>query len=127
VIFGVGTDLVEIARLERGLERWGRRLAERILHPSELPEDGGQAPSARFLAKRFAAKEATVKALGTGFTGGIGPCDIAVEHHPGGAPRLVFHDAALQRLTLRRIRRSHLSLSDERTHVSAFVVLEGES
>lgn len=124
MIFGVGTDLVEVARLEQGLERWGRRFAERILHPSEFEAVGEQDPSGRFLAKRFAAKEAAVKALGTGFTGGIGPCDIAVEHHPGGQPRLVFHGAARQRLTLRRIRRSHLSLSDERTHVSAFVVLE---
>ncbi|MFP4131527.1 MAG: holo-ACP synthase [Thiohalospira sp.] len=125
MIFGVGTDLVEIARLERGLERWGRRLAERILHPAEFGEGSDWHPSARLLAKRFAAKEAAVKALGTGFTGGIGPCDIAVAHHPGGAPRLVFHGAALERLRVRRIRRTHLSLSDERTHVSAFVILEG--
>ncbi|MGM0412432.1 MAG: holo-ACP synthase [Pseudomonadota bacterium] len=124
MIFGVGTDLVEIARLQRGLERWGGRFAERILHPTECGEGADWCPSARLLAKRFAAKEAAVKALGTGFTGGIGPCDIAVEHHPGGQPRLVFHAAALDRLRVRRICRSHLSLSDERTHVSAFVVLE---
>ncbi len=126
MIVGVGTDLVEIARMARALERHGERLLERILGADEraaLPAVGLPARSA-WLAKRFAAKEAAAKALGTGFRGGIALTDIQTVHSPLGAPQLVFSGAAQHRLQALGASTAHLSVSDERQHALAFVVLE---
>ena len=124
MIHGIGTDIVAVARLARALERFGDELARRILHPDEQPAFHASPHPARLLAKRFAAKEAAVKALGTGFTGGIRLQDVAVGHHPGGQPRLDLHGEARRTAEAAMVRHTHLSLSDEHEHAVAFVVLE---
>ncbi|MFP4272762.1 MAG: holo-ACP synthase [Halothiobacillaceae bacterium] len=122
-IVGIGTDLVEIARLESALARFGDRLARRLLHPDERSALAGRPLTGRLLAKRFAAKEAAVKALGTGFRGGITLTQIAVTHGELGQPILDFHGPAARRFAALGATRADLSLSDERSHALAFVVL----
>ncbi|MFO8156337.1 MAG: holo-ACP synthase [Thiohalospira sp.] len=124
MIHGIGTDIVAVARLARSLDRFGDELAHRILHPDEFPSFRSAAHPSRLLAKRFAAKEAAVKALGTGFTGGIRLADVAVDHHPGGQPRLVLRGEAAVRAGAFGVTAHHLSLSDEQDHAVAFVVME---
>ncbi|RLK50317.1 holo-[acyl-carrier protein] synthase [Alkalispirillum mobile] len=124
MIIGVGTDLVEIGRMERMLARHGERALDRLLHPSERQECP-QAPdrAARFLARRFAAKEAAAKALGTGIAGGIRFTDLQVDHDDKGRPLLQLHGEARNRARQLGVSAYHLSISDEQTHALAFVVL----
>ncbi len=124
-IAGIGTDLVEIDRLAAALERFGQRFGERILGRDELIEWERGRRSPRFLAKRFAAKEAAAKALGTGFRNGIRFVDIQVRHDELGKPELVFLAAAAARAEALGVVRSELSISDERSYAVAFVVLVG--
>ncbi|NLO79648.1 MAG: holo-ACP synthase [Xanthomonadaceae bacterium] len=122
-IAGIGTDLVEIARLAAALERYGERFGDRILGPEERAEWRRCGRSPRFLAKRFAAKEAAAKALGTGFRNGVRFADIEVVHDALGKPGLRFSAAAARRASELRVVRSELSISDERAYALAFVVL----
>jgi len=122
-VVGVGTDLVEIARLESALARFGERFAARILGGPELAEWRAARGSARLLAKRFAAKEAAAKALGTGFRDGIRLCDIQVRHDELGKPYLDLLGGAGRRAAAMGVTGSQLSLSDERLYALAFVVL----
>lgn len=123
---GIGTDLVAIARLERAWQRHGERFARRLLSGGEWDEFQVLAEIRRspFLAKRFAAKEAAAKALGTGFRFGIGWRQIEVSHDSAGKPILTLHLAARERFRALGGRRIHLSLSDTAEHALAFVVLE---
>ncbi len=125
MIVGLGADLVEIARVARLLERRGARAARRILTPAELEGFLAASRQAQFLARRFAAKEAAVKALGTGFREGIGLRQIEVGHDRRGRPLLALHGPAQARLEALGARRAHLTLSDERGFALAVVVLEG--
>jgi holo-[acyl-carrier protein] synthase len=125
VIRGIGTDIVSVARMQSDIERHGDRFARRILTDQEFDEYRSVVHPGRFLAKRFAAKEATAKALGTGFNAGVGLRDIGVGHEPGGRPVLVYSERVIQLCLAVGISRSHLSLSDERDYAVAFVVLEG--
>lgn len=122
---GIGVDLVALARVERLYERHGRRAVERILHPDERSGLDRQREPARYLAKRFAAKEAGAKALGTGIAHGVRLHDLRVGHDALGRPELILADGALQRAYALGATHWHLSLSDEREHVIAFVVLDG--
>ncbi len=128
MILGIGTDLVEIARLEHAYARHGARLLSRILSARERA-DMPPPDSVRFaawLAKRFAAKEAAVKALGTGFRHGITLHNIETQHTEFGAPVLCFSGAAHRRFRQLGGHAAHLSVSDERQHALAFVVIEGQ-
>lgn len=125
MIRGVGTDLVRIARIHRALSRFGERFARRILTDSEYREYTRVETRAHFLAKRFAAKEAAAKALGTGFRRGLALRHIGVSHNPDGQPALCFTGPAANLLELRSVTRTHLSISDEQDYAMAFVVLEG--
>lgn len=124
MIYGIGVDIVEVRRMEESLARFGRRVAEKILSPDECGEFDGAARPARFLARRFAAKEALVKALGTGFRGGLFPGAIGIAHDRLGRPRFVVNDAARAALAERGISAQHVSISDERDYALAYVVLE---
>jgi len=126
-IVGVGTDLVEISRLERPLARFKERFAERLLHPEERAALGARPVTVRLLAKRFAAKEAAAKALGTGFRDGMRLVDIAVVHDPLGKPLLQFYGIAARRAAELGVTRADLSLSDERGHALAFVILSRDT
>ena len=122
-IAGIGTDIVELGRIEQALAR-SDRLARRILTPAELERFAAHTQPARYLAKRFAAKEAAVKALGTGIGVGISWQHIRVENQPGGAPFLVFSDGFAHECERRNISHSHVSISDEQHYAVATVVLE---
>jgi len=123
VIYGIGTDIVRIDRMRAGWERHGERFVRRILAPSELDAFAACRQPASFLAKRFAAKEATVKALGTGFRDGIRLADIGVIHDSAGKPMLVCTGAVSVLMSNLGIGASHLSLTDERDYAVAFVIL----
>ncbi len=123
MIFGIGTDIVSIARMHDALERHGERLAARMLSNSELDEFHRSHHQANYLAKRFAAKEAAAKALGTGFRDGLALRHIEVGHEPLGRPLLRFHGKALALIDELGVGESFLSISDEREHAVAFVTL----
>lgn len=124
MIFGIGTDIVEVVRIENTLARFGATFAERILTSHEWQSYAQSASQARFLAKRFAAKEAFAKALGTGIRGPVSFQNIRVEHDALGKPVLRFAPELQQLLDSKNVRRMHLSISDEKALAAAFVVLE---
>ncbi|MCU0936313.1 MAG: holo-ACP synthase [Gammaproteobacteria bacterium] len=123
MILGVGVDVVRVSRVQAAVDRFGVRFARRILTGEEIGDLPGPRRAAQFLAKRFAAKEALVKALGTGFRYGVGPRDIGVRHDPLGRPFLVFSPLAQGLLDARGVAESHLSLADEEDLAVAFVTL----
>ncbi len=124
MIFGIGTDIVEYARIEAMWQRYGQRLAERLLSEHELPEFHAHAHPARFLAKRFAAKEAFAKATGSGLRHPVSLSRISVTHDGLGKPVLQFDAELRTYLAQAGIGGHHLSISDERATIVAFVVLE---
>jgi holo-[acyl-carrier protein] synthase len=124
MIFGIGTDIVEVARIEASISQFGDDFAKRILADSEFAAYEKSAIKPRFLAKRFAAKEAFSKALGTGLRA---PCtfqNIAVGHDDLGKPILVIAAELQQFLNDKSISKTHISISDEKNLAAAFVVLE---
>jgi holo-[acyl-carrier protein] synthase len=124
MIFGIGTDIVRVARMQQDLDRFGERFAERILTANEMQEFRRNSGKANFLARRFAAKEAAVKALGTGFSQGVQLHDIEVAHDEQGKPLLEFRGRAREYMREKSITISHISLADEQDHAVAFVTLE---
>jgi len=124
VIYGIGTDIVAVPRLQANLDRYGERFAARILTAPEMAAFRQTQSQAHFLAKRFAAKEALVKALGTGFRDGLSLRDIAVANDAVGKPMLEFSDKLADCLRARGVTQQHLSLTDEREYAVAFVILE---
>jgi len=126
MIYGVGTDLIEIKRVERVLARFGERFAQRILCEPELKRFRAHRQPVAYLAKRFAAKEAFTKALGTGIHAPANWHGVWVVNLKSGKPQLEFSDALQELLKRRQIRRSHLSLTDERDIAAATVILECE-
>jgi len=123
MIVGIGTDIVRIARFEAMLERHGPRVAERILSADELTEYAGVARPARFLAKRFAVKEAVAKAFGTGFRDGLSLRHIGVQHDALGKPSLRFYERAEELCVQLSVGNSHVSIADEHDYAVAFVML----
>jgi holo-[acyl-carrier protein] synthase len=124
MIYGVGTDVVEIARIEQALERFGERFARRILCGPELKRFRSHRLPASYLAKRFAAKEAFTKALGTGIQAPANWHGVWVRNLPSGKPVLQFSDALKELLSRLGVASSHLSLTDERGVAMATVILE---
>lgn len=124
MIYGVGTDVVEIERIEKALERWGERFAVRVLCDPELKRFRRHRQPASYLAKRFAAKEAFTKALGTGIKAPANWHGVWVANLPSGKPQLEFSKDLQRLLSARNISRAHVSLSDERGVAVATVILE---
>ena len=122
MIRGIGTDLVLVSRIEAALGRQGERFARRILTPDEFARFADHGQPARFLAKRFAAKEAIMKALGTGLAGGLSWQHMQIDRDPLGAPVVVLSEAAAQRVADGGGGRMLLSLSDEREQALAFAL-----
>jgi len=126
VIYGLGTDVCEIQRIQKAMERWGERFARKILVESEMKRYLAHRLPANYLAKRFAAKEAFTKALGTGIKSPANWHGVWVRNLPSGKPVLEFSAPLKELLRERKIRHSHLSLTDEREIASATVILECE-
>jgi len=123
MIVGIGTDIAAVARLQGLYDRHGQAALERLLAPAELAEFERAPDKGRFLAKRFAAKEAFAKALGTGLRPPALLPNIAIGHDALGKPVLEFAPE-LAALVAQRGLIAHLSISDEREYAVAFVVLE---
>ena len=121
-IFGIGTDIVQIKRIEQSLSRFDRRFIERIYTANEysLAQQRG---TSRRLAMFFAAKEAVAKALGTGFIG-FAMKDVEVTYLQSGKPEILLHGAAQEKANALAIHRIHLSLSDDDGRALAFAVAE---
>jgi holo-[acyl-carrier protein] synthase len=122
-IIGLGTDVVEISRIASQLDK-SKRLAERILTSTEMITFNAHTFPERFLAKRFAAKEAAVKALGTGIGSGVSFQNVEVVSLPSGQPTLVFSGKFAELCEKYHISRSFISISDEQHYAMATVVLE---
>lgn len=122
MIIGLGLDVVELARMAQILDRFGAAFLRKVLTPHErdcLPKT--QTP---YVAARFAAKEATVKALGTGFSQGIGPQHVEVRKTSSGQPQILLYGPAAERLATLRATHIHLSLTHGRDTAAAVVILE---
>jgi holo-[acyl-carrier protein] synthase len=124
VIHGIGSDIVEYARIESMWTRYGSRFARHILSELELPGLESNPDPARLLAKRFAAKEAFAKAVGSGLRDPVSLRRIGIAHDELGKPVLQFDDVLRTHLAQLGITGHHLSISDERSMIVAFVVLE---
>lgn len=124
MIFGLGIDIAEVVRFEQAHARFGARFPARILGAAELAEFAVSRRPARYLAMRFAAKEATSKALGTGFRQGVAPRQIRVVHAPSGKPSIAVSGRAAELFAEHGIVASHVSLTDDGGLAVAVVVLE---
>lgn len=126
MIVGLGIDIVQTSRVRAVYERFGEKFARRILAPGELARFPHAKSPVSFLAMRFAAKEATSKALGTGFRQGVSPRLIEVEHNQAGKPSLKFHGVVTVLATALGVTGSYVSLTDEVEYAAAVVVFESE-
>lgn len=126
MIFGIGTDIVRVARMQQSLDKHGERFAKRILTEHELVGYQQANKPANYLAKRFAAKEAAAKAMGTGFRDGISLKHINVGHDAQGKPLLEFTGQAAEFMNKNGINEAHISLADEQEYAVAFVTLVKE-
>jgi holo-[acyl-carrier protein] synthase len=123
MIVGIGTDLVHIPRMQKLIDKHGDSIARRILSDKELQRFNEVHNPAAFLAKRFAAKEATAKALGTGVRDGLSLQHLAVENDALGKPELQFYQQGQIMKQRMKIGKTMVSLSDEGEYAIAFVTL----
>jgi len=123
MIFGIGTDVVKLSRVEAMWERFGEHFARRLLLDQEYALFDSTKRPARFLAMRFAAKEAAVKAMGTGFAHGMWIRDVGMLPNRWGQPQLIFSARGLSKCHELGIDGGHLSLTDEAGLIVAVAVL----
>jgi len=124
MIVAIGIDLVEIGRIEEVFARRGERFRARIFTVSEITYCEARASRHASYAARFAAKEAAMKALGTGWSDGVGWKEIEVLSEPGGVPAISFHGRALERMREIGATKAHISLSHSGNLAIAQVLLE---
>jgi len=124
MIIGSGIDLIEIGRIQRSMDRYGRRFLDRVFTAKEQAYCLSKRKSAESFAARFAAKEAGAKALGTGISYGVNWLEIEVAREPGGKPTLRFHGRAAQIATRLGATHAALSLTHTTDLAAASVVLE---
>ncbi len=124
MIFGIGVDLVKIARIEKVMGKWGERFQRKVYTEEERRFCQGRSRPHRYWAMRFAAKEAFAKAIGLGMGHGIRWKDIEVTANPYGKPELILHGRAREICREAGIRKAFLTLSDEDGYAVAVVVLE---
>jgi holo-[acyl-carrier protein] synthase len=125
MILGVGTDIVRVQRIQDNIKRFGDRFAQRILTHDEFIQYSKSARMGHYLAKRFAAKEAMVKALGTGFQNGLSLRHIAVTHDKMGRPQIICTGRAKELIVEMGVKACFVSISDEQDYAIAFVTIEG--
>jgi holo-[acyl-carrier protein] synthase len=123
MIFGIGIDVLEAARIERTLERYGEHFVRRLLMPEEQAQLARTRRPSRFVAMRFAAKEAIAKAMGTGFAHGIWIRDVGVVQNSWGKPLVVYSKRGDDVRRSLGIGEGHVTLTDEAGLIVAFAVL----
>lgn len=128
MIIGIGSDLCDIRRIAASLERFGDRFTKRVFTETERARSEKKPDQASSYAKRFAAKEACSKALGTGFSNGVHLADIGVINLPGGRPTLALTGGAAVRLAQMvpagQSAVIHITLTDDHPYAQAFVIIE---
>lgn len=125
MIVGIGVDIVQVSRVKKVLDRHQQRFVERILHPNELAVYANHRQPLAYFAKRYAAKEALAKALGTGIAKGVNFFEIETQLDELGKPHLILHGTTLEKATQLGVKQLFISLSDEQDYAVANVVLEG--
>jgi len=126
MIVGTGVDIAEVDRIQAAVKRFGDRFLRRVFTPAEVSYCMAKPNAAERLAARFAAKEAGMKAIGTGLRHGITWQDVEVVRLPGQRPVLQFHGKAAEFAARLGCQRTHLSLSHTKEQAIAHVILEGE-
>jgi holo-[acyl-carrier protein] synthase len=124
MIYGIGVDVLQLARIERTLARFGDHFIDRLLLPDERAQLAQTARPERFIAMRFAAKEAVVKAMGTGFAHGIWIRDVGVVQNRWGKPEVVYSARGERMRRKLGIGSGHVTLTDEAGLIVAVAVLE---
>ena len=128
MIIGLGNDIVDIRRIEKTLEKFGARFTDRVFTEIERKKSDRRAQRASSYAKRFAAKEACSKALGTGFSHGVFMKDLGVVNEPSGKPTMALTGGAAERLTRLTPKgmtaKVHLTITDEYPYAQAIVMIE---
>ena len=123
MIYGIGTDIVELSRVKETYSRFGEKFTKKLLMPEEQFLYAKSKNPVRFLAMRFAAKEAIVKAMGTGFSNGIWIRDTGIINNKLGKPLLIFSSRGQAVCNKLGIGESHISLSDEAGLILAFSIM----
>ncbi len=123
MIFGIGVDVLEVKRIGETLERFGEHFVERLLMPQEQAQLAKTRRPERFIAMRFAAKEAIVKAMGTGFSHGVWIRDVGVVQNAWGKPEVVFSERGDRVRRGLGVGEGHVTLTDEAGLVVAVAVL----
>ena len=126
MIVGTGIDLAEVPRIAASIERFGERFLRRVFTEGEILYCDSKANRAERYAARFAAKEAALKAIGTGWNRGVSWHDIEVRREPGGRPTIAFHGKAAEVATRLGVKHVALSLTHTKEHAMAQVILENE-
>jgi holo-[acyl-carrier protein] synthase len=124
MIVGTGVDIVEVPRVAAAIERHGDRFLRRVFTDSEIRYCDSKVNRFERYAARFAAKEAGLKAIGTGWRGGVAWRELEVQREPGGRPTLVLHGKAAEFAAILGMKRVSLSLSHTAQHAIAHVILE---
>jgi holo-[acyl-carrier protein] synthase len=123
VIFGIGVDVLEARRIGPILARFGERFTRHLLMPQELQQLAQTRRPERFIAMRFAAKEAIVKAMGTGFAHGVWVRDVGVHQNPWGRPEVIFSQRGERVRAALGVGEGHVTLTDEAGLIVAVAVL----
>jgi len=126
VIVGIGVDIADVARIAKSIDRFGRRFTERVFTPDEIRYCESKANKAERYAARFAAKEAAMKAIGTGWRHGVTWQDIEVKRAPRGRPTVAFSGKAAEFFAKLGATKAHLSLTHTQEVAMAQVILEKE-
>jgi holo-[acyl-carrier protein] synthase len=126
MIVGTGIDIAEVERIASSIERFGRRFLERVFTPDEIRYCESKANKAERYAGRFAAKEAAMKAIGTGWNRGVTWQDVEVQRAPGSRPVIAFHGKGREFFDKLGAVRAHLSISHTKDSAMAQVILESE-
>ena len=124
MIFGVGTDIVEVSRIQATYDRFGEHFVRRILMQEEIELFRRSKQPVRFLAMRFAGKEATVKAMGTGFAHGVWLRDVGILNNSWGRPTVTWSERGRRVCDRLGVGSGHVSLTDDAGLVVAFAVVE---
>jgi holo-[acyl-carrier protein] synthase len=124
MIVGTGVDIAEVPRVAAAIERFGERFLKRIFTENEIRYCESKANKVERYAARFAAKEAALKAIGTGWKRGVAWKEVEVTREPGGRPTMTFHGKAAEFAAKLGMKRAHVSLSHTAEHAIAQVILE---
>jgi holo-[acyl-carrier protein] synthase len=125
-IIGIGTDIIECLRIAQMIDRHGELFIRRVYTEHEIEYCSDKKAATQHYAGRWAAKEAVLKALGTGWIRGISWRDVEVRHKPGGAPTIALRGGAREVFEQSGIKQMHISISHCRSHAVAYAIAEGE-